>query len=174
MSRIEELIKEKCPDGVEYKKIESVCKLQNGFAFKSSSFGTGQSKVLKITNICGDGKVTINTMTTIDESEYSKTNFEPYRVKNGDIVVALSGATTGKIGRNLTHEDFLLNQRVAKFVPSEELLASYLYHYIVGKSAFLLTLAGGGAQPNLSTKSIEEIEIPVPPIEVQQEIVCIF
>ena len=157
MSRIEELIKEKCPDGVEYKEIGSICKLQNGYAFKSSSFGTGISKVLKITNISNDGKVIVDTMTTVDESAYIQTDFTVYKVKYGDIVVALSGATTGKIGRNLINETFLLNQRVAKFIPSEKVLNSYLYHYILGKTSLLLKLSGGGAQPNLSTKCIGDI-----------------
>lgn len=174
MSRIEELIKEKCPNGVEYRKLGSVCNLQNGFAFKSASFGTGTSKVLKITNIDSNGNVCVDAATTVDESEYAKTNFEPYRVRFGDVVVALSGATTGKVGRNLSEENLLLNQRVAKFVPSNELNISYLYHFILGKTPLLLALSGGGAQPNLSTKSIEDIEIPVPPIEIQMEIVRIL
>ena len=54
MSRIEELIKEKCPNGVEFKTIGECCNFQNGYAFKSNLFKSTGDILLRITNI--DGK----------------------------------------------------------------------------------------------------------------------
>ena len=53
MSRIKELIKEKCPNGVEYKKISDCCSFQNGYAFKSNLFKNKGDILLRITNING-------------------------------------------------------------------------------------------------------------------------
>ncbi len=79
----------------------------------------------------------------------------------------MSGATTGKIGYYNNDEKAYLNQRVGKFLPNKELLDSrFLYHFLLTKSDFLYVLAGGGAQPNLSSNSLKEkLQIPIPPLE---------
>ena len=51
MSKLDELIKELCPNGVEYKKLGEVCNFQNGFAFKSALFKENGEAILRITNI---------------------------------------------------------------------------------------------------------------------------
>ena len=51
MSKIEDLIKQHCPNGVEYKELGEVCKFQNGFAFKSGLFKSAGEPILRITNI---------------------------------------------------------------------------------------------------------------------------
>ena len=51
MSRLEELIAELCPNGVEYIKLEEVCGFMTGFSFKSSLFRSHfiiPEKVIKI------------------------------------------------------------------------------------------------------------------------------
>ena len=86
-------------------------------------FGRGMHKVLRITNILSDGTVDDKHVVTVDTSEYPKTDFSAYEVRNGNIVVALSGATTGKVSCNNTDCIFLLNQRTAKFVPDLNVLS---------------------------------------------------
>ena len=139
-------------------------------------FGRGMHKVLRITNILSDGTVDDKHVVTVDTSEYPKTDFSAYEVRNGNIVVALSGATTGKVSCNNTDCIFLLNQRTAKFVPDLNVLSErYLYHLISTKVEKMSAMAAGnGAQPNLSTKNIENLVIPVPPLQEQQRIVEIL
>lgn len=174
MSKLQELIRELCPDGVEYKKLGEVCEFVNGFAFKSNLFKASGERVLRITNING---VTID----IDDVKYFhkddyKVNLEQFVVKKGDILIAMSGATTGKIGFYNHEEQSYLNQRVGKFIPKQNILhRRYLYHFLLAKTEFIYVLAGGGAQPNLSSiKLMGSLEIPVPPLEVQKEIVRIL
>jgi len=50
-SKIEKLIAELCPNGVELKELGEVCKFQNGFAFKSSLFKSNGLPIIRITNI---------------------------------------------------------------------------------------------------------------------------
>ena len=87
----------------------------------------------------------------------------------------MSGATTGKIGINNTGKILYLNQRVGKFIPNKSIInKNYLYHFLQLKSEELYQLAGGGAQPNLSSETIKKIQIPVPPLSEQQRIVDIL
>ena len=170
MSRLDELIKELCPNGVEYKKLGEVCNFQNGFAFKSALFKENGEAILRITNI-SNGVINEEDLKYFLLDDY-KENLDNYIVSKNDIVIAMSGATTGKIGINNTSKKFYLNQRVGKFIPNTVKLNNrFLYHFLLSKSLEILKISSGsGAQPNLSTENIKNLVIPAPPLEVQEEI----
>lgn len=174
MSQIEELIQQHCPDGVEFKELGEVCDFRNGFAFKSSRFKTVGSPIIRIGNI-QNRIVDLSNLVFFDIEEYRE-NLTPFEIKKGDVLIAMSGATTGKIGFLNSDEVFYLNQRVGKFEPHiNELENRFLYHYLLTKNNELYVLAGGGAQPNLSSTALmKKITIPVPPLSIQQEIVSIL
>lgn len=174
MSRIEELIEKLCPNGVEYKELEKVCRFQNGFSFKSTLFRNCGEPILRITNIL-NGKLSDDSYVYFNLEDY-KENLENYKVKKGDIVVAMSGATTGKIGYNYSENIYYLNQRVGLFVPNEKvLLKRFLFHWLTTQSKKIHNISSGsGAQPNLSSVKMMKLRIPVPPLEVQCEIVHIL
>ena len=169
MSKLDELIKELCPNGVEYKKLGEVCNFQNGFAFKSTLFKENGEAILRITNIS-------NGIINEEDLKYYKENLGNYIVSKNDIVIAMSGATTGKIGINNTSKKFYLNQRVGKFIPNiVKLNNRFLYHFLLSKGLEILKISSvSGAQPNLSTENIKNLVIPVPPLEVQEEIAKIL
>jgi len=54
----------------------------------------------------------------------------------------------------------------------ELLLPDFLFRILKANKETLVRLAGGGAQPNISQKIIRDIQIPLPPLEVQNEIVA--
>ena len=170
MSKLDELIKELCPNGVEYKKLGEVCNFQNGFAFKSALFKENGEAILRITNI-SNGVINEEDLKYFLLDDY-KENLDNYIVSKNDIVIAMSGATTGKIGINNTSKKFYLNQRVGKFIPNTVKLNNrFLYHFLLSKSLEILKISSGsGAQPNLSTENIKNLVIPAPPLEVQEEI----
>ena len=174
MSKLDELIKELCPNGVEYKKLGEVCNFQNGFAFKSALFKENGEAILRITNI-SNGVINEEDLKYFLLDDY-KENLDNYIVSKNDIVIAMSGATTGKIGINNTSKKFYLNQRVGKFIPNiVKLNNRFLYHFLLSKSLEILKISSGsGAQPNLSTENIKNLVIPVPPLEIQEEIAKIL
>ena len=137
MSRLDELIAELCPDGVEYKELNEVCRFQNGFAFKSGLFSESGLPILRITNI-SDGKLSDDGYVYFNPNDY-KESLNSYIVKPNNIVVAMSGATTGKIGYNYSEQEYYLNQRVGMFLPDESILLNrYLYHWLLGQSGNIL------------------------------------
>lgn len=174
MSRIEELINRLCPDGVEFKKLGEVCDFVNGFAFKSSLFKNIGLPIIRITNINGIS-INMNDLKFFDAKDYN-INLQAFKIEKGDILIAMSGATTGKIGCYNNNNIAYINQRVGKFVPNNSFLENrYLFHFLRSKTNELYIMAGGGAQPNLSSnKLLNNFSIPIPPLEIQQEIVRIL
>ncbi len=150
-----------------------ICDIQNGFAFKSTLFKQSGSPILRISNIQQSG-VVLDNLAYFDKDDY-KVNLEQFKVYPQDIIIALSGATTGKSGKNNTNMIFYLNQRVAKFVPHKDILSNnYLYHVIQDRTDDFLQMAGGGAQPNLSTEQMKKMMIPIPPLAEQERIVSML
>lgn len=155
--------------GWEVKTLGNMCDIINGFAFKSPLFTEDGDYILRISNI-QDGYVDLKDVAYFHKSDYPKVNFEKYAVLPNDIVVALSGATTGKLGINKTGFKLYLNQRVAICrEKSDKILREYLLYYLHEQSKKFLSDAAGVAQPNLSTEQMKEYKMCVPPVSVQQE-----
>ncbi|MGA8148688.1 MAG: restriction endonuclease subunit S [Gallionellaceae bacterium] len=152
-------------------------KVVGGFAFKSEQFAEKGIPVIRISDIQG-GIVSIEKAAQIPEANIGKG--ESYCIQAGDILVAMSGATTGKIGLVPNNFDGLVlqNQRVGNFkiTSPEKLHKGYLKHYV--NSPFyqgkILNTMAGAAQPNISSKQLENIEIPLPPLPDQIRIATIL
>ena len=170
MTNILELIKD---EKVEWKKLGEVCEFINGFAFKSSLFSQSGEAVIRITNI-NSGEVTFDDLKYIKLDDYPE--LDRYKVEKNDILVAMSGATTGKIGYQYEDRIGYLNQRVGKFIPDEsKVKRRFLFHFLYNIENELFSLAtGSGAQPNLSSEAIKKIDIPIPSLEIQERIVKIL
>ena len=156
----------------QIKKLEEICNFQNGFAFKSKFFKSSGLPVLRISNIQNENLET-EDLVFFDPKDY-KENFVKFRVEKGDLVIAMSGATTGKLGINNSDTVFYLNQRVGKFLPKENLAKKYLHYFLSTRVEENLRISAGSAQPNLSTEQIKNLEIPLPPIDEQKRIVGIL
>ncbi len=173
--RLKTLLQTLAPKGVEFRKLGEVCDFQNGFAFQRKNFRNTGLPIIRISNIQND-RLLLDEVIYFSLNDYKGTNFEPFKITKGDILIAMSGATTGKIGILTFDTTLYLNQRVGKFKPNiMKLNNKFLYYFLLTKINFLYSLAGGGAQPNLSSNQIlQQITIPIPPLEIQQEIVKIL
>ncbi len=155
-------------------KLGEVCEFTSGFAFKSENlFSTYQDSsflpVIKIGSFENQGTV------LIEKCEYHKysPDYEKYIVRSGDILIALTGATVGKTAI-VKDGVFLLNQRVGLIRNNEKSLQDYLKVILFSKIFYnyCQQFAGGGAQGNISPNQILSFKIPLPPLEVQREIVA--
>jgi restriction endonuclease S subunit len=86
------------------------------------------------------------------------------------VLVAMYGATAGEVG--ILRFEAATNQAVCGITPDERLRPDFLYLILKCNKLALIRLAGGGAQPNISQKIIRDLQIPLPPLSVQQEIVA--
>ncbi|EAU53740.1 type I restriction-modification system, S subunit [Mariprofundus ferrooxydans PV-1] len=160
------------PKGWEVVRLGKYVKLQGGYAFKSENFTDKGVPVVRISNISKSGDVDLSNAAFHDEINIS----EAFEVSHSDSLIAMSGATTGKVGRYNFREKAYLNQRVGKFVSKGMVEMSYIHH-VVSSSSFtekLLIDAIGGAQPNISGGQIEGVEIAFPPLDEQKNISSIL
>lgn len=156
---------EELPDGWCNGSIGSYCDVKSGFAFKSDWWTTEGYKVIKIANIVNNSIDLDNCDCVIAEHANKANNFY---VQSGDILIAMTGATTGKIGMvPLCSEPIVVNQRVGKFFlgdnPIEKapfLFATLLYSRVIRHLQPDGT--AGSAQDNLSADNIKDIAIVLP------------
>ncbi len=157
------------PEGWKWVKLGDVCDFQNGFAFKSTTYKETGLPILRISNIQSD-VINFNKLVYFDLADYNE-NLERFKIHKDDLVIAMSGATTGKLGINTSNTIFYLNQRVGKFMPKKELKKQFLYYFLTTNVEKNLKIAIGSAQPNLSTQQINNLKIPLPPLSEQAAIV---
>lgn len=151
-------------------KLGEIAEIQGGYAFKSSEFTKNEIPIIRIGNINGE---TVGLDYSICYPKEFWTRNQSYQIKYDDILIAMSGATIGKIGKYLMNEPALLNQRVGLIRPMQlKLDSNFIYHYLKSDKFInqILLLSVGCAQPNISTKQIGNIEIPLPPLETQKQI----
>ena len=150
-------------DGVEVPKgwkqitLSEICEMQNGYAFKSSEWTDSGIPVIKIGSI--QSKIlTVEGNGFVSEDNLSlRSNFV---LNDRDIVIGLTGAYVGKVGRMPANKKAMLNQRVAKFlakrINESETFYSFIYMNVSQEEFknFVDFTAQGSAQPNISTKDI--------------------
>ena len=160
----------------EIKRIGEVCDVIPGFAFNSKDLGETGVPVVKIGNITDDYRVDIDSVQCFPEDLITEKH-EKFMLSNYDILIAMTGATAGKVGRIRCPEEqiLLLNQRVAKFKP-RDINPNFFWSAISTPRyrTIFYQLGGGAAQPNMSGTQIEDIEIPYPPPTVQDRIASVL
>lgn len=121
MSRIEEMIRELCPNGVEYLKLVNVCHVQYGYPFEAALF-TDDDSYIPIIRIRDVKPAKANTFYTGDI-------LQNYIVRQGDILVGMDGNFNLE---KWNDRDGLLNQRVCKICTKNDNVISngFLYHIL--------------------------------------------
>jgi type I restriction enzyme S subunit len=156
-----------------------VASVRSGYAFKSADMCAEGHPLIKIRSIVPP-RVDISLCDRISKEVIGRTpGAERYLLKEGDILIAMTGATAGKTGRfPATNEECFLNQRVGKVYPldNSSIDQEYLYQ-VLSRQGFadeILSLADGSAQGNVSGALIETYKVPIPPLQIQKAIAHIL
>jgi type I restriction enzyme S subunit len=157
------------PVSWEWCRLAQAVEFVNGFAFSSKDFGSDGTGVVKIGDI-QNNELTPETMSRVKSAVVDDLD-RRFRVEPGDLLIAMSGATTGKLGFNTTEEVFYLNQRVGKIIPICT-NARFVFFDLTIKIVENLNKSFGSAIPNLSTEQINDILIALPPLAEQHRIVA--
>ena len=151
--------------------LAEVATVRSGYAFKSSDWTESGVPVLKIANI-HPGLVDLAGCGFVDEATAAKA--QSFTVERDDSLIAMSGASVGKVGRVRFSERALVNQRVGRFsvLDPAKLDADFLYYSLQLPATvdYLTGSAYGSAQPNISPSLILNAEIPLPSLSEQKSI----
>ena len=157
-------------------KLSEVCDLIPGFAFKSADFGDYSTKAIKIKDI-QPPFVNFNNADGVCVEKYDTKKLSKFLVKKGDFILAMTGATIGKIGRYISDIPYYINQRVLKFSPKEFVEFDYVYYYLTTKhfqSYISNHIDSESAQPNISGNTIGKYPIFLPTIAIQKQIASVL
>ena len=156
--------------------IGKVSLITSGYAFKSSQFKDTGIPVIKIKDI-KPPIATISNSDCIDEIDFDSKKLAKYILKKGDVLIAMTGATIGKVGKYAHDEIALLNQRVAKIEEVKNLSdIEFLFHSISTDKFVKYSLGRGAstAQQNISAEVLGQFEILFPPLDEQKQIASLF
>ena len=159
----------KVPANWCWTRLGNVCRFESGFAFKSEYFNKDNGiPVVRISDIKENEVILDNCIFTTELNIDEK-----FIIRNGDLLIAMSGATTGKNGIFKSDKIAYLNQRVGniKVIDNNVIKELYRNYYIMNKSEEILKAAYGGAQPNISSSKISLMVFPLTPLAEQQRIV---
>jgi type I restriction enzyme S subunit len=85
------------------------------------------------------------------------------------VVIALTGATTGRVG--LLDFECSTNQSVTGILPSPSFIPDYLFQYLRFARDSVLERMIGSAQPHINKRIVDDIKVPIPPLAEQRRIV---
>ena len=155
MNKLDELIKELCPNGVEYKELGDIAKVTIGeFVHKDK-----QSENAKYPVYNGG----------ISNTGY----YDEYNEEKNKIIISARGANAGYINRIFVN--YWAGNSCYTINANDKIINwNFLYYVLKNKEKGLLNKQQTGSIPSISKKQVESILVPVPPLEVQDEIVKIL
>lgn len=149
MSKLDKLLRELCPDGVEHKKLVDAVSIERG------------KRVVNQLSIRGKYPVYQNSLTPLGyHTDYN------YNANTTFIIVA---GAAGEIG--FSDKAFWAADDCFTVVCPENVLNRYIYHLLLNNQNQLASKVRKASIPRLSRSAIENLVIPIPPLDVQREIV---
>ena len=133
--------------------LSDVCTIVPGFAFKSNEFGSGENIAVKIKDI-EPPSVNIKNAERVCFTPQDK-----FRLSKGDYIMAMTGATIGKVGKlQIDAKNVYINQRVCKFNPITSVCDKEYLYYVLSSPSFRNFIYNNVdsklAQPNIGHPTI--------------------
>ena len=153
MSKLDELMKELCPDGVEYRTLGEVATVNRGVRVTRNEL-TEQGTI----------PVYQNALTPL--GYFVKINRKAYTT------FVISAGAAGQVG--FCDVDFWAADDCYTFDDLKKINSKFIYYFLKTKQAFIDSRVRRGSIPRISRDVFEKLEIPVPPLEIQNEIVQIL
>lgn len=170
MNRIEKLIKEKCPDGVERVRLGEVCEIYDG-THQTPKYKTNGIKFVSVENIDN----IYNTEKYISEEDYN-INYK-FKPKCGDLLMTRIGSI-GRCAVVTSNEPIAFYVSLALIRPKLQYVTSKYLKYILeskkGSSELRKRTLIHAVPIKINLGDISYVQIPLPPLYIQQEIVKIL
>lgn len=180
MSKLADLIKELCPDGVEYKTLGELGTFYGGLSGKSKNdFNDGNALYVTYMNVFSNLAVDTTKFERVNVGENEKQNYIQY----GDILFTGSSETRDECGMSAVVVDrlkervylnsFSFGLRLHSLDTIMPEFAKYLFRSNAVRKSIVKT-ASGVTRFNVSKTKMKNVRVPVPPLPVQCEIVRIL
>ena len=180
MSKLEQLINELCPEGVEYKALGELGKFYSGLSGKSKNdFSNGNAKFITYMNVFSNLSLKIDVDDKVKIGENEKQNTIQY----GDVLFTGSSENLEECGMSsvltsISDENLYLNSFCFGFrFYDKNLMIPEFAKYVFRASEIrkqIKRTASGVTRFNVSKKKMEKVIIPIPSLQVQEEIVRIL
>jgi type I restriction enzyme S subunit len=171
MNKIEQLIQQLCPEGVEFKRTQDVCKriISGGTPSTSrTEYYGGEIPWLRTQEVDWLDISDTSIKITEDGLKNSSANWIPANC----VIVAMYGATAAKVAINKV--PLTTNQACCNLeIDEKKANYKYVFYWFCNEYRNLKAL-GEGSQSNINGQKVKNYEIPVPPLPIQQEIVTIL
>ena len=145
-----------------------------GYAFKSADWSDEGTRVIRIKSLAHGAYVDLDQMVCVPAEVASRAG-DRFVAQGGDLLIAMTGATAGKVSRMRPGCTAMVNQRVAR-VQARSVDPRYLWAVMssLEMEERLYRLADGAAQPNMSGGQLERFLVPVAPEQTQRRIAAIL
>lgn len=174
MTKLDKLIKELCPNGVEYKTLGEVAKVTSGSSApqNSSDFSENGFPFCRTSDV-GRAHLSVDFNDILDkitENAGRKMTLMP----KGTILIPKSGASTLLNHKVRLSIDSYVVSHLAAVIPNKKIINDRFLYYVL--TCFdMCQLVEDKSYPSVKTSDIaSKIQIPVPPLPVQEEIVRIL
>lgn len=162
MNKLNGLIQELCPDGVEYKKVKEAFQRLRGTPITAG-------KMKEIEDPTGEIKIFAGGKTIINAKEENIPNANITRVP------AVLVQSRGVIDVVYYDKPFTFKNEMWAYTADNEIKVKYLYYVLKNNiQGFRDAASGMGSLPQISLPVTEDFRIPLPPLPVQREIVRIL
>lgn len=179
MSKIDEMIKELCPEGVERVKLSSLCNsictgLNPRTNFKLNEEGA-ELKYVTVKEIATNKIVFSDSTDKISERSKEIIN-KRSRLEKGDILFSGIGTIGKVVYVDIETENWDCSESVFLLKPNEHVYGKYLSYSLVSKYVVSQyeSCAAGAIMKGVRKATLENLEIPLPPLSIQQEIVSVL
>lgn len=185
MSRVEELIKsylQKTPaelrskeDKFSFKQMKEIAEVRSGWTFPKNFQGRTEGEIpfFKVSDMNTSGNETEISIAHNYIDAKTATSLGVKAAPQNTIIFPKVGAAIGTNKKRITRQPSAYDNNVMGLIPNRSIVPKYLFHWM--QKLDLMTLASAsGALPSITKSKVEKILVPVPPLEVQDEIVRIL
>ena len=155
MSKLQELIQKLCPNGVEYKKLGDFCEIKTGKGITKSDAVLG------------------GTYPIISGGQSPMGYYHTFNREANTVTISRVGAYAGFV--NYIKERFYLNDKCFSVIPASERVSTlFLFYTLKNMESKIKELQSEGGVPTINTTKVSNLEIPLPPFEIQEEVALIL
>lgn len=155
MSKLKGLIQERCPNGVKYMKLGDFCEIKTGKGITKSDATLGGAYPI------------------ISGGQSPMGYYHTFNREANTLTISRVGAYAGFV--NYIKEPFYLNDKCFSVIPTSEKVSTlFLFYVLKNMESKIKELQSEGGVPTINTTKVSNLEIPLPPFEIQEKIVCIL